>query len=202
MKRTRTDRRGFTLVELIVVLVILAILAASIVPALTGYIDKAKEKTLIAEARGVWTAAQAAASECYALNYDGFDAENCRHSCMINGRKVTGLGRVTNATLQDEQKNHHTTDLNASKRIGQQVLCYLDSEDYATARYRFEGAWIPSSGSTIGRFFQLYPKESVAIQIFYDRNGKVVALTFGRGDLMVTMFDGQAPACVRDGRFL
>lgn len=36
------DKKGFTLVELIVVLVILAILAALLVPALTGYIDKSK----------------------------------------------------------------------------------------------------------------------------------------------------------------
>lgn len=36
------EKKGFTLVELIVVLVILAILAALLIPALTGYIDKAK----------------------------------------------------------------------------------------------------------------------------------------------------------------
>ena len=42
-------RRGFTLVELIVVLVILAILAALLIPALTGYIDKAKKNQVIAE---------------------------------------------------------------------------------------------------------------------------------------------------------
>ena len=35
--------KGFTLVEIIVTLVILAILAAFLVPALTGYIDKTKE---------------------------------------------------------------------------------------------------------------------------------------------------------------
>ena len=46
-------KKGFTLVELIVVLVILAILAALLVPALTGYIDKAKEKKVIAETRMV-----------------------------------------------------------------------------------------------------------------------------------------------------
>ena len=36
------NNKGFTLVELIVVLVILAILAAILVPALLGYIDKAR----------------------------------------------------------------------------------------------------------------------------------------------------------------
>lgn len=35
------QKRGLTLVELIVVLVILAVLAALLVPSLTGYIDKA-----------------------------------------------------------------------------------------------------------------------------------------------------------------
>ena len=42
------DKKGFTLVELIVVLVILAILAALLVPALTGYIDKARNKQIVA----------------------------------------------------------------------------------------------------------------------------------------------------------
>ena len=59
------NKKGFTLVELIVVLVILAILAALLVPALTGYIDKAKEKKLVAETRMVVTAVQTVVSEAY-----------------------------------------------------------------------------------------------------------------------------------------
>ena len=47
----KNKKKGFTLVELIVVLAILAILAAMLVPALTGYIDKANEKKIIAQAR-------------------------------------------------------------------------------------------------------------------------------------------------------
>lgn len=58
--------------ELIVVLTILAILAALLIPALTGYIDKAKQKTLIAETKDIWTASQAAMSECYALYPESF----------------------------------------------------------------------------------------------------------------------------------
>ena len=59
------NKKGFTLVELIVVLVILAILAALLVPALTGYIDKARNESIIAETRSAVVAAQTIVSEDY-----------------------------------------------------------------------------------------------------------------------------------------
>lgn len=59
------NKKGFTLVELIVVLVILAILAALLVPALTGYIDKAHQEKVTTECRQVTVAAQTVASEYY-----------------------------------------------------------------------------------------------------------------------------------------
>ncbi len=65
-KLRKNNKKGFTLVELIVVLVILAILAALLVPALTGYIDKAKEKQIIAETRQIVMAAQTILDEKYA----------------------------------------------------------------------------------------------------------------------------------------
>ena len=65
------DKKGFTLVELIVVLVILAILAALLVPALTGYIDKANNEKIIATTRQVVVAAQTEASEAYGKNSAG-----------------------------------------------------------------------------------------------------------------------------------
>ena len=60
------QKRGLTLVELIVVLVILAVLAALLVPSLTGYIDKAVEKRVMLQARSLMTAAQATIDEAYA----------------------------------------------------------------------------------------------------------------------------------------
>lgn len=64
--RKMKNKKGFTLVELIVVLVILAILAALLVPALTGYIDKAKEESIKSETRMVVMAAQTLIDEQYA----------------------------------------------------------------------------------------------------------------------------------------
>lgn len=71
LKRTLRSRSGFTLVELIVVLVILGTTATFAVPALTGYIDSSKEKKAVSEAQAcVETATQLAAAQ-YAITQQG-----------------------------------------------------------------------------------------------------------------------------------
>lgn len=64
-KRIRS-RAGFTLVELIVVMVILAILATVLTPTMLGWIDRAKEKQILLEARNIQIAAMSVAAEEYA----------------------------------------------------------------------------------------------------------------------------------------
>ncbi len=68
LKTRNTNHKGFTLVELIVVLVILAILAAILVPALLGWIDRAREKQDLLNAKNCLTAVQAGLTEEYAIN--------------------------------------------------------------------------------------------------------------------------------------
>ena len=64
-KYGKSTKKGFTLVELIVVLVILAVLAAMLVPALTGYIKRARQEKDYQMAATVLTAAQSAATYQY-----------------------------------------------------------------------------------------------------------------------------------------
>lgn len=75
MAKMRNAKRGFTLVEVLVVMVILAILAAAVIPSMTGYIDKAKNKSVLAEARAVYVAAQSAVSE-YSISLEQEGALN------------------------------------------------------------------------------------------------------------------------------
>lgn len=103
LKKLKNDKKGFTLVELIVVLVILAILAALLVPALTGYIDKAKEKAIIAETRSVVMAGQTLADEEYANKPVGGD-----NAITLDKDKVLELadvnGNITSITVDKTGK--------------------------------------------------------------------------------------------------
>lgn len=87
VRKMMSDRKGFTLVELIVVLVILSVLAAMLAPTMTGYIDKAKGKRVEAELHQAVVAAQTLADEAYALaeNYDGITLESIAALAELEG---------------------------------------------------------------------------------------------------------------------
>ena len=84
----KKNNKGFTLVELIVVLVILAILAAILVPALLGWIDKAREKSTMSNAEAAYVAAQGLATEYYGSTKSP-NAASCKN--YITGSKIQWL---------------------------------------------------------------------------------------------------------------
>ena len=76
-------------------LVILAILAALLIPALTGYIDKANEEKLQATTRQVVVAAQSVVSEAYAENPE-----------LKEGNLKAFISGIDNVTVFTEDINH------------------------------------------------------------------------------------------------
>lgn len=133
MKKLREkskNKKGFTLVELIVVLVILAILAALLVPALTGYIDKANEKKVIAEARSALMGCQTIASEQYAD--------------VAGGTAIAAATVVTKGAALAEVTDTKITLTDADISAGGKITKLIYTSDGYTATYTVtanKGTW-------------------------------------------------------------
>lgn len=108
MKKMK-ENKGFTLVELIVVIVILAILAAILVPALLGYIDRAKEQQIVLNAKSALTAAQAEFSAMYARDEDPTATGNpsaARKTTIMNTADVPKCTAFTVYVMKSDTDKH------------------------------------------------------------------------------------------------
>lgn len=109
----KNTKRGFTLVELIVVLVILAILAALLIPALTGYIDKARKSQVVAETRMLTQAVQTEMSTVYALN-EQFQRQKTIGKPLTIASKSGEYGE-SNGQLDDKLKERYAEIVHLSE---------------------------------------------------------------------------------------
>lgn len=63
LKQVLKSKKGFTLMEVIIVVIILAVLAAALIPTFIGFVQRAGHSQAIAEARLGMTAAQSVVTE-------------------------------------------------------------------------------------------------------------------------------------------
>lgn len=133
MKKMK-ENKGFTLVELIVVIVILAILAAILVPALLGYIDKAKGQQVVLNAKSVLTAAQADLSSAYAKGIEPKDVDKAdilTTADVPNAKIVevkTGKAYAANATSADKHKAYTVYGVKYSEGTDDDAIYYVYTE--------------------------------------------------------------------------
>ena len=87
--------KGFTLVELIVVMLILAILAGMFIPSMIGYIDKANESEIQIQTRQPYQAAQVISTENY--KNGGFSCSSVDLSSAVtdNDKKIREFAKLS-----------------------------------------------------------------------------------------------------------
>ena len=157
-------KNGFTLVEVIVILVILAVLAAIMIPAMTGWIDKAKQKSAIVGCRTCVVAAQTLASEAYGKNgaladvvqataggeskfdYPGVTTDGILALAGLTGRgTVSGVG-VDRATAAVNHLTYHDDASGATVTYCRTLKCHAEHYNYSAASAGGSGGGIVSNG--------------------------------------------------------
>ena len=182
LKRTPRSRGGFTLVELIVVLVILGVLATFAVPALTGYIDSAKEKQAVSEAQACVMTATRQGAQNYALV----------QNASITG-KSDGANALTNwaGTLTNEAPTVTGGDVALTEGSGQYLLHVNDppagsikpvgiSSD-AGVKGTVQGMTFNASGQVL---YLVYTSAD-GIQVVYTNAGTTASVNIGSDEAVV-----------------
>ncbi len=170
--------KGFTLVELIVVIAIIAILAAILVPNMLSYIKQSRYTQADANAKNVHTAATAALAQAYVDGVigedvvDGDDPGNVSQITMVNGllqAEVTGAddssATITIDGLDPASFDGHgafafnpsTFAVTAAAWAKSDVLENWDGTIPTQQEQRAEGDATPSNGTDNGNIIGYYP---------------------------------------------
>ena len=134
LKKMKDNVKGFTLVEIIVVLLILAILAAIAIPSMLGYVNEARNSEYIAEARTGYVAAQTVATSQAAAPTTPSDAdiktylESADHLAEINKYigADTKVKSVSDATVVKGRVTKLTVTITAGD--GEKSVVFADGE--------------------------------------------------------------------------
>ena len=164
-RNTRRGKKGFTLVEVIIVLVVVAVLAAALIPALTGYIDEARRKRYINDASYAVTAAQATMMELYGLG----------PGVMTNqAGNATGGGSAGDVRWDTGFRSNSTENLEWGEKVLQRMDCGRGASNDEPYILIF-GVGKPNSGLTAAQettvYYVAYVADSNSPAIFYV-NGK------------------------------
>lgn len=199
MKKLLKNNKGFSLIELIVVIAIMIILIALLVPNVLGYVDKTEKLAVMEEAKVVYEAAQITMATEWVNNATIFTDESKYGT--YNGQKV---GFFTNWAIAYNQDNSgHTNGAGMSEvdnLIARGLLEQMGWADANATRYPFK-----STAVACDKTVNEYEKQNhqPGIVVLYDNYGAVTYFEWGRNGYLVRIMDGGNTMEVeKNGKFI
>ncbi len=175
------NKKGFTLVELVVVVAIIGILASLLIPSMMSYVRKAKEKELIGDTKSIVDISAASLGYAYSsLDYG---------TAMVKSYNGNKCGVITSYDLYMAQNNNQTgmnvVDFSVAKDIVDGITPNGHNFDFS----HYSGSKYDVLGSNLSAYRSRNP-DCPGFMLIFNQDGGIARVEYSLGNY-ICVYDGE-----------